>query len=180
MTGRTEKLAGQAMTEFVVAIVAFVAIIAGLLQVGTLCRAKVETMIRSRALAGANAINNGYDPIPFPFVGTWSDGRDRLSYTEDDVVVPSSGDPFMAVATRAASTPINYPRYTPPYVQNNALADFIDFNGGDYSATRGWAKGIDFRDVEIDFAVQKLIVDQDVIVISSATYLPTFSTTTIP
>jgi len=168
------------MTEFVIAIIAFVVIIAAILQMGWFCRAKVQTMIWSRANAGRLAIQDEYTVMPSTFVFTWTDGPDRVTYTEDDMVVGTDANQFMGVVTRASSTPVNYPFYTNFYIWNNHLAQFMDFNAGDYSTTRGWASGVDYREIPIDPVLQRLVISQRSLIISSKTVLPPFSTRSVP
>lgn len=170
----------QAITEFCIALIAFVVVSVGLLQIGLFCRTKVETMIWSRANAGRAAIADEFSAVPTPFVGSWSDGADRYTYTEDDAPIPATADDFMSVASRALSRPFQYPFYTPAYIQNNAIAQFMDLNGGDYSTTRGWAVGVDFQEVPVDTAFQRLVYSQRYLIISSKTVLPPFNTRGVP
>ena len=168
------------MTEFIIALIAFLVVIVAILQMGWFCRAKVQTMIWSRANAGRLAIQDEFVLTATPFVGTWSNGPDGVPYTEDDRMVGADATPFMNVATRATSEPFNYPFYSPFYVQNNHLAEFMDLNAGDYSTTRGWAIGIDYREVPIDPVFQKLVLSQRSLIISSRTVLPPFTTKSVP
>jgi hypothetical protein len=170
----------QAITEFCVALIGFIVVAVGLLQIGSFCRAKVETMIWSRANAGRLAIADEFSAVPTPFVGSWSDGGDRRSYTEDDTPTPATADDFMAVASRALSRPFQYPFYTPPYIQSNAIAQFMDLNGGDYSTTRGWAVGVDYQEIPVNTAFQRLVFSQRYLVIGSKTVLPPFNTRGVP
>jgi hypothetical protein len=172
--------AGQAMTEFCIALVAFLVVSVGVLQIGQFCRAKVETMIGARADAGRRAIADEFTAVPVPFVGTWTDGPDLHSYTEDDLPVPATADDFMSIASRALSRPFQYPFYTPSYIQNNAMAQFMDLNGGDYSTTRGWAVGTAYRQVPVNGAFQRLVFNQRHLLIGSKTVLPPFHTRGLP
>jgi len=79
---------GQAMVEFVVGLVALLALFAGLLQLAALTRAHTDAMAAAREQAGERAL---LDTEPAPIVaGTpdyirdWNPGPDRRSYSRDD------------------------------------------------------------------------------------------------
>ena len=75
---------GQAMIEFIVGLIAVLALAAGLLQLATLTRAHSDAMVKARAEAGelammdANLISNA------EFIRDWREGSDKRRHTRDD------------------------------------------------------------------------------------------------
>lgn len=102
---RAAARAGQAIIEFVVGLVAVLAVAAGLLQIARLARAHTETLALAREEAARDAMSAGYvEPVsPAPrFIRDWSLGPDGAAYSRDDRIVPGSpGDISSLLIERA-------------------------------------------------------------------------------
>lgn len=84
---------GQAMLEFVIALVAILVLVAGLLQIGRLTRVQLNALNEARADAARLAMSDVYTRrIPGPqFLRDWDVGPDRARHSRDDI--PRPGDP---------------------------------------------------------------------------------------
>ena len=78
--------AGQALVEMVVGLVAILAIVAGLLQIGLLAHAHTQTLMQARAEAGAFAMSPTFaQQAPAPqYLYDWSAGADGRTHSRDD------------------------------------------------------------------------------------------------
>jgi hypothetical protein len=86
------KRNGQAMVEFMVAIIAVLVLFAGLVQVGLLSKADTDVMVKARALAGEDVVNpTAGEPAP-DYISERTKGDDDVSYSVDDE--SSDGDAF--------------------------------------------------------------------------------------
>lgn len=170
MTLRTAKRArnGQAMIEFIVGIVAVLALFAGMLQLASLTRAQTDTMVNARRAAAERAMS---DPamLSYPdYIDSISLGADGSSYSADDE--PELGDPaaFTAVTVDpSAEGPAAW-----------ALVDAVP--GNRFSALRSsgsihdlqLVSGSDRRTVAVLPGVQHLLYDDDAITVESRVWMP--------
>jgi len=110
------KHCGQAMVEFVVALIGIMVLLAGLIQIGLLTLAHTETMIDARREAAESAMAETYSGSPDDrYIFDWFVGTDGKSYTRDDV-------PF---------TPTNVPESTQDIItaaHSDELASYIPDN----------------------------------------------------
>ena len=78
--------AGQAIVEFAIALIAVIALLAGLIQIGQLAHARMRTIGDARAEAGRRALNNlfqgAYDAR---MICEWTPGPDTRAHTYDDL-----------------------------------------------------------------------------------------------
>ena len=83
---------GQAIVEFVVALVGIIILLAGLIQIGLLTYAHTETMIAARHEAAEAAMADSYIGITdSQYIYDWFVGADGKHYTHDDVpLVPTN------------------------------------------------------------------------------------------
>lgn len=84
---------GQALLEFVIALVAILVLVAGLLQIGRLTRVQLNALNEARADAARLAMADLYTRrVPGPqFLFDWDIGPDRARHSRDDI--PRPGDP---------------------------------------------------------------------------------------
>lgn len=83
---------GQALIEMTVALVALLAIVAALLQIGILSLAHLDTVHEARGLAAQYAMSDTYQSV-LPsgrWIQEWTEGPDRRRYSRDDVAVIGS------------------------------------------------------------------------------------------
>lgn len=83
---RSDPRAGQAIAEFAVALVAMLALLAGLLQIGRLTREHLAVANRARASADRYAMADDYTlALPGPrYIRDWEPGADQAPYSRDD------------------------------------------------------------------------------------------------
>lgn len=88
---RRRARSGQAMVELCVAMVAILALTAGMVQLSILARAHMRSMMISRQEAGSFAMAEQYlMPMEARYILGWSVGDDGRAYTRDDVPVSST------------------------------------------------------------------------------------------
>lgn len=75
---------GQALVEFVVALVCILALFAGLVQIGLLTAARTRTMIDARQEAGQNALMSQLIGSAPAYIEDWQPGPDTRTYSADD------------------------------------------------------------------------------------------------
>ncbi|OGV79940.1 MAG: hypothetical protein A2340_00855 [Lentisphaerae bacterium RIFOXYB12_FULL_60_10] len=80
---------GQAMVEFLVAMVALMVVVAALLQSSSLGRAHTDAMLRARMEVGRRAQQAVVSMEESRFIRDWTPGNDNRRYTRDDQ--PDSG-----------------------------------------------------------------------------------------
>ncbi len=90
---RLQASAGQAMIEFVVGLVAILAIAGLLFQLAQFARRHTLAMIEARERAGQAAMDDIYRlTLPGPkYIGDWQEGPDGIRYSADDT--PTSANP---------------------------------------------------------------------------------------
>jgi hypothetical protein len=81
---RPLKKNGQAIIEFVVGLIAVLVLFAGLYQLGLLAQAHTEVMINAREEAAENVITPKLNLKQAPYISSWNDGDDEVSYSADD------------------------------------------------------------------------------------------------
>lgn len=84
---------GQALAEIVVALVAILVLVAGLLEIGRLSRARLDAVNEARAEAAGRAMSDVLIlSVPGPrFLRDWEAGRDGVRHSADDTY--RLGDP---------------------------------------------------------------------------------------
>ncbi len=88
--GRPES-GGQAAVEFVIGLVAILALLGGVIQIGRLALAQTRCQAEARTAAGRLAISPSA-PLtePAAYLTDWMPGRDRRRHTRDDQRLVSS------------------------------------------------------------------------------------------
>ena len=119
---RTRDSSGQAVIEFIVGIVAALALLAGLLQIGRLSRARTQAMDDARRDAGVQALSSFRTLTRPEFIRWWSPGPDGSRHSRDDVSSTELPVAFMdTVVARAVREPADWDRIdSVPY---NALSE---------------------------------------------------------
>jgi hypothetical protein len=91
------RRAGQALTELVVGLVAVMALLAGLIQIGLLTRAQTDVMIEARKEAAEAAMRGTRDGdfIAIPsYIHEVTAGNDGRTYSRDDAHTLASAEDF--------------------------------------------------------------------------------------
>jgi hypothetical protein len=88
---RTHR-AGQALIELVISLVAFLAIVVALLQIGQLTSAHMLGLQEARARADALSLSDTYLlMLPNPrYIQDWNPGPDGIAHTRDDQAIAGS------------------------------------------------------------------------------------------
>lgn len=109
---------GQAMTEFVVALVGIMVVTAGLIQLSLLGILHTGTMIEARRQAGVAAMQTNA-PFSGPqYIGGWVNGPDEMPYTRDDTNTSASVGDF-----RGRIVNYSHPDSLGEQVHSNAFTD---------------------------------------------------------
>ena len=94
---------GQAMIEFMVGLVAVLALFVGLLQIAVLTKVQTESMVEARREAGKRAIM-GLDILSSPHsIRDWEEGSDSKRHTADDEYTPATSGEFNNTIVRKAA-----------------------------------------------------------------------------
>lgn len=103
----TRNRSGQAIVEFIVGLVAVLALLAGILQVASLTKTHTDTIIEARRRAAELAMSDlprGTDIHSNPeWLRTWRIGPDGRPHTRDDVPVPGNPDEFRSIVVQRAA-----------------------------------------------------------------------------
>lgn len=91
-TSPPRATAGQAMIEFMVGIVCVIVVVGALLQLGTLCRERTQTMMNATRHAHLDAVSDTFAASPpAPFTLNWNEAGDGYRHSADDIRI--GGDP---------------------------------------------------------------------------------------
>jgi len=86
---KISSTAGQAMVELTIAVVAIMALAAGMLLLNRIEWARLSALVAARGNAGALAMAKDYTGVPDPqFISDWQAGPDEKRYTPDDQAIP--------------------------------------------------------------------------------------------
>ncbi len=144
-TPSAQGRAGQAMVELVVALIAILVVVAGLLQLILMGGAHTETLTEAAARAAARAVAGGALAETFTPIADWTPGPDGLRQTPDDLPERGSLDgPRGLIAARTA------PDGDWSAVEPARFRSIADLHHGTLpSATFGFVRGDAVRDVEV-------------------------------
>lgn len=160
---------GQAMLEFIVGLVAVLALFAGLLQIASLTKAQTDTMVTARRNAAALAMMDPSLLTAPDYIETITVGDDGSSYSVDDereIADPSAFTAVTVVPSAASAA-------------DWALIDAVP--GNQFSALKSSAvpmvelqmvDGSDRRTIPVLPAVQHLLYDADTITVESRVWMP--------
>ncbi|MBI5394744.1 MAG: hypothetical protein HZA91_05535 [Verrucomicrobia bacterium] len=183
--------AGQAMAEMVLALVAMVVIMVGIVTLGEGGYHQIASMLAALRDASTGAILGASSGETYPLVQDWDAGADNRNYTPDDRANYTSQASLYTTSRTALSQvgngqPFDYPNYNlgiQQFDQHNLTTQIP--NG---AVTGGWSTpGIDTRDltlggiergserVEFGNALQRLVYDADKITIRNEVYWPQLS-----
>ncbi|MEI6971263.1 MAG: hypothetical protein WCL44_07060 [bacterium] len=75
---------GQAIVEFVVAIIAVIVLVAGLIHIGVTSKVHTDVMTAAREEAGLHALNSVVGGSDAGYIASVQDGADGVNYSADD------------------------------------------------------------------------------------------------
>ncbi len=129
------RRAGQAIVEFLAALIVVMVLLAGLLQIARLARAHTATISAARRAAGLAALGAAEPASAAPqVISDWLPGSDQRRYTRDDLAVVVSNAAVLPalLASRARLEAL-------PGAPANRLAAMAAGGGGDYALVQGAA-----------------------------------------
>jgi hypothetical protein len=101
---------GQAMIEFVIALVAIMAVCAGMLQLGSLTKTQTDVLFEARRDAARNMFSPALPAGDPEYIRFWENGPDGKPLTADDTTTRASGSEFASkVVGRAVADPSHWP-----------------------------------------------------------------------
>ena len=89
MKSQTNK-DGQALTEFIVGLVAIMVLVAGLVQIASITKAHTDAMFSARKEAGQLSMQDGTLLSASLFIKDWKENDDEKRYTKDDSATTDS------------------------------------------------------------------------------------------
>lgn len=158
---------GQALIELVIALVAVLALVAALLQIGQLTGVHMQELQEARAQADANALSDAYVlMLPNPrYIQDWNPGPDGIIHTRDDQVVDGNELPVLTEIVDVAhpsELDLRIPgnRVSALRTQNSLIREF-DFVRGDAQP----------QTVPLLSATQHLLYAADSITVEASTWM---------
>ncbi len=160
---------GQAMVEFLVALVAVLALLAGLLQIMSLGIAHSTVMNNARRQAGERAISRSIVLDTPDYIREWQEGDDESRFSVDDEFSDADEGAFLSIIVDpAAGTPADWTVLD--QLSDNELT-ILRFSPS--TATRlGLVMGQDSETVPLLPAVKHLLFDADEIEVESTVWMP--------
>lgn len=164
----TSNRNGQALIELVIALIAAIALLAALVQIGWLTREQLISIQEAREQADQAALSDFYSfPSRRPdAIRDWNAGPDRIRHSRDDTAVSGNQDLFLSEIVVAAQ-PIDLSariRGNPISALVNAGSEAIPFQ-----AVRGEAEA---RTVPMLPAARRLLYDTDSIILENEVWMP--------
>ncbi|MDA1044392.1 MAG: hypothetical protein O3C57_04125, partial [Verrucomicrobia bacterium] len=160
---------GQAMIEFIVSLVAFLALFAGLLQIMTLSMTHSEVMDNARRQAGERALSRSVFFDTPDYIHEWEAGDDERRYSVDDESSDANeADFLMTIVDKAGASRSDW--LVLDLVRDNEVS-ILRYSPS--TATRlGLVQGIDSEPVPLLPAVKHLLYDADEIIVKSEIWMP--------
>lgn len=156
-TGRCPR-SGQAMIEFIIALVAILAVCAGLLQVATLTKAQTDVMFDARHDAAKDMFALALPTSGADYIGHWQTGPDGKPMTADDTANSADGSEFAAkVVGKAVADAADWPT-----IEEAPDATFLALRGNGAPVNQfGLIGAKKSRSVDLLPAVQHLLYNAD-------------------
>jgi len=163
---------GQAMLEFVIALVGIMLVVAGVLTVAELNKANTDTLVRATERAIFSAMGN---PIAetVPEVRDWAKGPDGRALTKDDELVRGSFDNVRHGITTFTAPNSDWTGTERLDGADARYKDVSDMNFGLNTAKiMGFASGSDEESVETLPVSQTLLGLPEIVDVRNETYMP--------
>lgn len=159
---------GQAMIELIIALVAILTIVSGLLLIVSVGTAHTKAMMEARRKAGAKAMLN-IPPIESPdFILDWKEGNDGKKMTADDASTKDIPQPFNDnIVNHAAGNSAEWSVFSD--INRNQISKL--HNSSTPSAYFGLVKGHKHTSIPLLPVMQKLIFNSDRIDIDADVWL---------
>jgi hypothetical protein len=159
---------GQAMVEFIIALVGFLVLTAGLLQLAQLARTHTDCSVEARRLAGQHAMS-GIGTVSTPdYIRDWSPGPDTERHTADDTFSAGVPSAFLdTIVERAVPEPDDW-----AVIAQAPRNGLYPLHGSQDPVSRfGLVRGVHEESVTLLPAVQRLLYDARSIDVKSEVWL---------
>jgi hypothetical protein len=142
------------MIELMTGLIGLMVLIAGLLQVASLTKARTDAMVEAREEAGRRALGNAALSQSADYIRDIEVGPDGRTYSYDDTHTRASGGPFHDIIVDRAVR--NASQWQILEDANNKSFSALN-NAGSPVATFGLVKGEAHRTIQLRPAVRSLI-----------------------
>ncbi len=161
--------AGQAMVEFVIAILVVVIILAGYFQLMEIAGARGDILRSIRSETGKKALSPGLLLDRPEYIREWQEGDDELRHTADDESVSGSISVTLGagVVEHSVSDSGNW-----TYLDNAVNSDFASLRGGLSAAALGLVHEKESEKVDLMPAMRNWIVGKDYVLVGSELWMP--------
>ena len=166
--GRSTK-AGQAMVEFVVAILAIVIIIAGFFQLMEIVGTRGKILRSIRGEAGKKALSPGLLIDRPDYIRDWKEGEDELRHTADDKADTGSISVTLGAGVVEHSVP-NSGDWS--YLDNAVNSDLASLRGGLSATALGLVHEKETEKVELMPAMRDWIIRKEYVLVGSELWMP--------
>ena len=163
------RRAGQAMVEFVVAILAVVIIVAGFFQLIEIIGTRGKILRSLRGEVGKKALAPGFLVDRPDYIREWTEGDDEFRHTADDKSENSSISVTLGAGVIDHSVP-NSGDWT--YLDNAVNSDLASLRGGLSATALGLVHEKETEKIYLMPAMRDWIVGKDYIVVGSELWMP--------
>jgi len=163
---------GQAMLEFVIALIGILLVVAGVLTVAELNKANTDTLVRATEQAITSAMGN---PIATSFtpVRDWDKGPDGRALTKDDIKREGSFANVQSGITTFTAPNTDWSGTERLDGADARYKDVKDMNfGQNIAKIMGFSQGADEEGVETLPVSQSLIGLPEIVDVRNETYMP--------
>ena len=165
--------AGQAAIEFIVGIILFMLLAAGIVHINRMARTSLFLHAVLRGDAGERAMASGALSVAPPYISDWEAGADEIRYTADDQPIRNS-----IGLSATLSTLTGYSVKTPgdwTYVTPDSLlpVSMISLHTSPLSgATLGFVHAEEILHVPVDTVLRQLVYGKDEVAIKEEVWMP--------
>ena len=161
--------AGQAMVEFVIAILAIVIVVAGFFQLMEIVGRRGDILRSIRGEAGKKALSPGNLLDRPDYIREWKEGNDEFRHTADDESVRGSISVTLGAGVVAHSVG-DADGWT--ILDETVNSDLAELRGGLSAAAIGLIREKETEKVELMPAMRNWIVGKDYVVVGSELWMP--------
>lgn len=166
----SERQAGQAMAELVIALLVIVVVISGLTQFIQLSNEKETMMGDLRGEAGVAAIDGSAAASTPKYIVNWQEGGDEMRHTGDDSYTTGSFNSRLGtdVLDRSVNNESDW-----SYISSAANKDIYNLRTAPgSSAALGFVRRSEKKTIELMPAIKEFILDRDSITVGEEIWMP--------
>jgi len=154
---------GQAMVEFVVAIIAVVVLFAALVQIGLLSKVDTDMMNKAREMAGEAVVAPVLGEPASDFIADWSKGDDEVNYSVDDEFSEADTFEFENHIVGYSHTADLFTKVGP-----NLVSGLL---GNPYSVMNGMVQGESSKEVDLLPVIRDMVYAADSIKVKRTVWM---------